>query len=169
MCRNRVRWSAAQLSNESALPRTTDLDRLDDGPGWMTPICQMKDLPLGGSTTCRRDSLEQIRFLSGFRRRRSTVNNLVTLETSIRDVFVGRKHLVSIFYYLEKAYDTTRKHGILLDLYKTGRLPMFICDFFYLIVILKFVSGTYYTLILTHRRQVCHRLIFFPSRYLVSR
>ena len=33
---------------------------------------------------------------------------------------------------LEKTYDTTWKHGILLDLYKTGirgRLPMFICDF----------------------------------------
>ena len=33
---------------------------------------------------------------------------------------------------MEKAYDTTWKHGILLDLYKTGlrgRLPMFICDF----------------------------------------
>ena len=69
---------------------------------------------------------------SGFRRCRSTVDNLVTLETSIRDAFVGRKHLVSIFFDLEKAYDTTWKHGILLDLYKTGlcgRLPMFICDF----------------------------------------
>ena len=67
-----------------------------------------------------------------FRRRRSTVDNLVTLETSIRDAFVGRKHLVSIFFDLEKAYDTIWKHGILLDLYKTGlrgRLPMFICDF----------------------------------------
>ena len=34
---------------------------------------------------------------------------------------------------LEKAYDTTCKHGILLDLSKTGlrgRLPMFICNFF---------------------------------------
>ena len=32
---------------------------------------------------------------------------------------------------MEKAYDTTWKHCILLDLYKTGlcgRLPMFICD-----------------------------------------
>ena len=57
---------------------------------------------------------------SGFRRRRSTVDNLVTLETSIRDAFVDRKHLVSIFFYLEKAYDTTWKHGILLDLYNTG-------------------------------------------------
>ena len=72
-------------------------------------------------------------FQSGFRRRRSTVDNLVTLETSIRDAFVDRrKHLVSIFFDLEKAYDTTWNHGILLDLYKTGlrgRLPMFICDF----------------------------------------
>ena len=70
-------------------------------------------------------------YQSGFRRRRSTVDNLVTFETSIRYVFVGRKHLVSIFFYLEKAYDTTWKHGILLDLYKTGlcgRLPMFIYD-----------------------------------------
>ena len=109
-------------------------------------------------------------YQSVFRRRRSTVDNLVTLETSIRDAFVGRKHLVSIFFDLEKAYDTTGKHGILLDLYKTGlrgRLPMFICDF-YPIVILKFVSGIH-TLILTHRRQVSHRVVFFPSHYLVSR
>ena len=71
-------------------------------------------------------------FQSGFRRRRSTVDNFVTLETSIRDAFVGRKHLVSIFLDLEKAYDTTWKHGNLLDLYKTGlrgRLPMFFCYF----------------------------------------
>ena len=99
-------------------------------------------------------------FQSGFQRRRSTVDNLVTLETSIRDAFVYKKHLVSIFYDLEKPYDTSWKHGILLDLYKTGlrgRLPMFICAFYiYLIVILKFVSVTY-ILILTHRRHVSHR------------
>ena len=33
------------------------------------------------------------RFQGGFRRRRSTIDNLVTLETSIRDVFVGKQHL----------------------------------------------------------------------------
>ena len=57
---------------------------------------------------------------------------LEPLETSIRDAFVGRKHLISIFFDLEEAYDTTWKHGILVDLYKTvlrGRLPMFIYDF----------------------------------------
>ena len=73
-----------------------------------------------------------IEHQSGFRRRRSTVDNLVTLKTSIRDAFVGRKLLVSISFDLEKAYDTTWKHDILFYLYKTGlhgRLPMFICDF----------------------------------------
>ena len=39
---------------------------------------------------------------SGFRRCRSTVDNPVTLETSIRDAFVGRKHLVSIFLIWRK-------------------------------------------------------------------
>ena len=41
---------------------------------------------------------------------------------------------VSIFFDLEKAYDTAWKYGILLDLYKTGlcgRSPIFICDFFF--------------------------------------
>ena len=54
---------AARMSNELALIRMTDLIsktlvRLDAVPGWMTPIFQMKDLLLGGSTTCRRESLE---------------------------------------------------------------------------------------------------------------
>ena len=71
-------------------------------------------------------------YQSGFQKCRFTVDNLVTWETSIRDAFVDRKHLVFIFFDLEKTYDTTWKHGILLDLYKAGlrgHLPMFICDF----------------------------------------
>ena len=39
-------------------------------------------------------------FQSWFRRRISTVDNLVTLVTSIRDAFVGRKHLISIFLFV---------------------------------------------------------------------
>ncbi len=69
------------------------------------------------------------KFQSGFRKRRSTVDNLVTLESSIRDAFVSRKHLVSIFFDLEKAYDTAWKHGILSDLFEAGlrgRLPEYI-------------------------------------------
>jgi hypothetical protein len=40
--------------------------------------------------------------------------------------------VVSVFFDLEKAYDTTWKYGIMRDLHKTGlegRLPMFIADF----------------------------------------
>ena len=110
-------------------------------------------------------------YQSGFRRRRSTVDNLVTLETSIRDAFVGRKHLVYIFFDLEKAYDTTWKHSILLDLYKTGlrgHLPMFICDFLS-DCYFKVCVGNIYSDPYSQERQVSHRLVFFLSRYLVSR
>ena len=85
-------------------------------------------------------------YQSGFRRRRSTVDNLVTLEIQIRDAFVGRKHLVSFFFYLEEAYDTTWKHGILLDLYKTGLrgcLPMFICDRYFKVRVRNIYSDPY--------------------------
>ena len=109
-------------------------------------------------------------YQSGFRRRRSTVDNLVTLETSIRDAFVGRKHLVSIFFDLEKAYDTTWKHGMLLDLYKTGlrgRLPMFICGFlsdrYFQVRVGNIYSYPY------SQEADTHRVVFFLSRYLVSR
>ena len=37
-------------------------------------------------------------FQSGFRRRKSTVDNHVTLETSIKHAFLGRNQLVSIFF-----------------------------------------------------------------------
>ena len=48
-------------------------------------------------------------FQSEFRRHRSTADNLLKLERSIIDAFVGKKHLSSIFFYLEKAYDTIWK------------------------------------------------------------
>ena len=52
----------------------------------------------------------------GFISRRSTVDHLVRFEA-----FIHNRHLVSVFFYLEKAYDTTWKYGIMKDL--TGRLP----------------------------------------------
>ncbi|GFS79742.1 putative RNA-directed DNA polymerase from transposon X-element [Trichonephila clavipes] len=44
---------------------------------------------------------------SGFRKGRSTLDNLVFLEFHIRDAFVRRNHLVSLFFDIEKAYDRT--------------------------------------------------------------
>ena len=44
-------------------------------------------------------------FQSGFRKSRSTLDNILDLETQIRTAFVRRHHLVSIFFDLEKIYD----------------------------------------------------------------
>ena len=63
---------------------------------------------------------------SGFRAERSTNDNLVRLETFIRDAFIKREHVVAVFFDLEKAYDTTWRYGILKD---EGRLPNFIKSF----------------------------------------
>ncbi|GBN39928.1 hypothetical protein AVEN_21763-1 [Araneus ventricosus] len=69
---------------------------------------------------------------SGFRRGRSTFDNLVLLETQIRNAFVRRNHLVSIFFDIEKAYDRTWRYGILLTLFNfgfRGNLPIFLRNF----------------------------------------
>ncbi|GFV30714.1 probable RNA-directed DNA polymerase from transposon X-element [Trichonephila clavipes] len=51
---------------------------------------------------------------SGFRKDRSPIDNIVYLESQIRDAFVRRNHLVSLFFDIEKAYDRTWRYGILL-------------------------------------------------------
>ena len=65
----------------------------------------------------------------GFRSRRSTIDHLVRFETFCREAFIHNQHLVSVFFDLEKAYDTTWKYGIITDLRGfslRGRLPNFI-------------------------------------------
>ena len=69
---------------------------------------------------------------SGFRSERSTNDNLIRLETFIRDAFIKKEHVVAVFFDLEKAYDTTWRYGILRDLHELGlkgRLPVFIKSF----------------------------------------
>ena len=71
-------------------------------------------------------------FQSGFRKQRSTTDQLLGLESFVREAFVRREHVVSIFFDLEKAYDTTWKYGILRDLHQAGlkgRMPAFISNF----------------------------------------
>ena len=81
-------------------------------------------------------SLESQGILSekqcGFRKNRSTLDHLVRFETFIRNAFVKKEHVLTIFFDLEKAYDTTWKHGILADLWNLGfrgHLPRFIQSF----------------------------------------
>jgi hypothetical protein len=69
---------------------------------------------------------------SGFRKQRGTMDHVVRLETFIREGLAKKQHVVAIFFDLEKAYDTTWKHGILMDLKKAGlkgHLPRFIQNF----------------------------------------
>ncbi|GFW07739.1 putative RNA-directed DNA polymerase from transposon X-element [Trichonephila clavipes] len=65
-------------------------------------------------------------------RGRSTLDNLVFLESQIRDAFVRRNHLVSLFFDIEKAYDRTWRYGILRNMHDfglRGNLPIFIFNF----------------------------------------
>ena len=80
--------------------------------------------------------LENNRLLAkqqcGYRANRSTVDHLIRLETFIRDAFIQNQHLVAVFFDLQKAYDTTWKHGIQQDLHDMGlrgNLPIFIGNF----------------------------------------
>ena len=67
----------------------------------------------------------------GFRSRRSTVDHLVRFETFCREAFIHNQHLVSVFFDLEKAYDTTWKYGVMKDLQVfglRGPFPFFIAN-----------------------------------------
>ena len=69
---------------------------------------------------------------NGFRQHRSTIDQLVRLETYIREGFIKKQHVVAVFFDLEKAYDTTWKGGIMHDLHAVGlrgNLPLFIQQF----------------------------------------
>jgi Reverse transcriptase (RNA-dependent DNA polymerase) len=69
---------------------------------------------------------------SGFRRGRSTTDQLVHLESFVHEAFVCGAHSTAIFVDMEKAYNTTWKYGILQDLQNAGlrgRLPTFVSNF----------------------------------------
>ena len=72
-------------------------------------------------------------FQFGFRRKRSTIDILVSLETYIREAFVKNEFVTAIFFDLEKAYDTTWQYYILKEIYEEGlrgNLPIFIQNLF---------------------------------------
>ena len=72
------------------------------------------------------------RYQCGFRKTRSTLDHLVRLESFIREAFINKEHVTAVFFDLEKAFDTTWKHGILKDLHDLGlrgNLPEFIKNF----------------------------------------
>ena len=68
----------------------------------------------------------------GFRHGRSTTDVLVRLDTDIKHAFARRQHTIVVFFDLQKAYDTTWRHGILQRLHEVGirgHLPVFLSNF----------------------------------------
>jgi len=57
---------------------------------------------------------------SGFRKHRSTTDQPIKLETILREGLLKGQHTVGICFYLEKAYDTTWKYGILKYVFNAG-------------------------------------------------
>jgi len=57
---------------------------------------------------------------SGFRKQRSTTDQLVRLETSVREAFVNKQHAVATFFHIEKVYYTTWKYSIIKDIFDAG-------------------------------------------------
>ena len=65
---------------------------------------------------------------SGFQKTQRTMDHLLRFETFVREGFLKWEHVVSIFFDLKKAYDTTLKYGIMKDLHDMdlrGRLALF--------------------------------------------
>ena len=63
----------------------------------------------------------------GFRKHRSTMDHLVSLERYVQDAFARKQQAVGLFFDLEKAYETTWQYGIIRDLHRVGlrgRLPV---------------------------------------------
>ena len=59
-------------------------------------------------------------YQSGFRKGRTTTDQLIRVESFIQNSVLKGNHVVSVFFYLEKAYDTVWKYGVIRDLHKVG-------------------------------------------------
>ena len=66
---------------------------------------------------------------TGFRAKRSTIDQIVQTETLIKEAFIKKEYFVAVLFDLEKAYDTIWPYGMLKDLSPQGRLLIFIKHF----------------------------------------
>lgn len=71
-------------------------------------------------------------YQMGFRKHRSTIDQITYVEDYIQNSFKDRQHAVMVFFDIEKAYDTAWRYNILQQLYSwgiRGNLPIFISSF----------------------------------------
>ena len=60
---------------------------------------------------------------TSFRAKRSTIDQIVRIETLIRETFIKKKHLITVLFDLAEADDTTWPYVILKDLGTTRQTP----------------------------------------------
>ena len=69
---------------------------------------------------------------SGFRKKRSTTDHLIHIETALRQSLADKQHTIAVFFDLTKAYDMAWRYGIIRSLHEfglRGSLPIFIQNF----------------------------------------
>ena len=97
-------------------------------------LCKTMERMINDSLVWFLESNELItKFQADLRKNNCTDDHLFRLESFIREAFLKKATCRSCIFYLENAYDTTWKYGIMKDLHKLGlkgRLPLFI-HFFY--------------------------------------
>ena len=69
---------------------------------------------------------------SGFRKNRSTTDQLVKLSNDLQIAVENKEHSIIVFFDVSKAYDTAWRYGVLRNLHQyglRGSLPIFIANF----------------------------------------
>ena len=52
--------------------------------------------------------------------RKSTLDHIVRMDTFVRKGFAIEEKMISIFFYMKKAYDKTWRYGIMRDIHEAG-------------------------------------------------
>ena len=107
---------------------------------------------------------------TGFQKGKSAMDNLTALETEIHNAFVKKQYLLSVFFDLEKAYDTCWRHLIMEELHRfgmRGKLPLIIADF---LNDRKFKVriGTHYSSVFTQEMGVPQGSVLSVTLFLIA-
>lgn len=84
-------------------------------------ICKIMETMIGQRLTNHLEKNELLAATqSGFRQNRSTIDQIVRLETEIKSAFMKGECLLAIFLDLEKAFDLMWSKGVILKLHEYG-------------------------------------------------
>lgn len=71
-------------------------------------------------------------YQAGFRKNRSTIDNLAYFESSIMEAFCEKKYLISVFFDIQKAYDRIWRTSVIKSMIKSGlkgNIVLFVQEF----------------------------------------